>query len=525
MEFRDIMNLIWKWLWLIIIATALATGGAYFISQYTTPVYRATTTLLISEPGASAQTDEFTAILTSERLARSYAERLTNRHVLEDVIATTGLSATPEDLEELIEVQLVRDTQLIELSVEHTSPQVAQLIANEVPKAFATRNQEQQTQRFAASKESLEEELAGIEVEIVAIEQQLAAFDEDNQPPSLETQLIELQAAHSSLLSSYEQVRIAEAQSLSNVIIDEEASLPTEPVRPRTVLNTILSGIVGASVSAGAILLLELLDDTLRDPNEVSIILETPILALIPNLRKADREDLVVVNQPRSPSAESFRTLRTNIQYASVDHPIRTILITSPRESDGKTLVASNLAAVIAQAGRNIVLVDSDLRRPTLTRRFRLQEREGLTDALFLPDFAAMVTWGTSVQKLKLLPSGSVPPNPSELIGSERMLGLLSFMTEHVDVVLLDSPPVLAVTDAVLLSGRVDGVVLVMESGKTRRDEALRAVESLHKANANILGIVLNKVRKTGRGGYYYYYYQSYDEKPDDNNRKTSIMP
>jgi non-specific protein-tyrosine kinase len=527
MEIRQLWQLLWKWLWLVILSTALAAAGAYVASQYVTPIYRATTTLLISEPTTTAETAEYTTLLASERLARSYAERLTNRHVLEQTIATTGLATTPEALEELIDVQLVRDTQLIELSVEHPNPSTAMLVANEIPKAFSARNQEQQSNLFVASKSSLEEEMAGIEAEIAELEQQLAPYDGlegVGRPAALDQRITELQTAHSALLSTYEEVRIAEIQSLSNVIIDEESSLPTIPIRPRVLLNTALAGIIGAMLAVGVVTLVEYLDDTLKDPESVAQVLNVATVALIPNLKRADKEPLVVVSQPRSPGAESFRALRTNIQYASVDKTIRSVLVTSPRERDGKTLVAANLAAVIALTGKEVILVDTDLRRPMMSQLFRLREREGVTDALFLPDFGQLTAWSSPVKKLKILPSGTIPPNPSELLGSERMHSLATFLSQNVDFVVFDSPPLLAVTDASLLSTRVDGVVLVMEAGRSRRDEGLRAIDSLNKVGANVLGVVLNKVRGRGRGYYDYYRYYGTDEPASNGVRRTSIV-
>ena len=515
MELRELSRIIWKWLWLIVLATIVAAGGAYFASQYITPVYRATATLLINEPSAAINTD-FQDILASERLARSYAERLTNLHVLEQVILDTGLAMSADDLEELVDVSLVRDTQLIRLSVEHPNPATAVLLANQIPVAFAERNEEQQSSRFAASKLSLEQELATIEAEIAGLEAQLSPSS------TVEQRLTELRAAHSSVLSTYEELRIAEVQSLSNVIIDEQATWPVEPVRPRLALNVVLAGLSGAMLAVAVVLLIEYLDDTLKSPADVARYLKLPTLAPIPILRHIDKDLLVVASQPRSPGAEAFRALRTNIQYASIDRPVRSIVVTSSRERDGKTVIASNLAAAIAQAGKKVILIDSDLRRPALTKSFHLREREGLTDALFLPNFEQLLTWSSQIDNLKIMPSGSIPPNPAELIGSERLQALLEFMKQHVDFIIFDSPPLLAVTDAALLSARVDGVVLVVNAGKTRKDESMRAVESLQKVGANILGVVVNKMG--GRStGYYNYYYYSQESSNNGQHRRSPV--
>ena len=521
MELRQLWPIIWKWLWLILLAMVLSATGAYITSQYATPVYRATTTLLINEPTTVTAEAERSTILPGERLVRSYAERLTNRHVLQQVIDDTGLAMGSEDLEKLIDVQLVRDTQLIELSVEHTNPATAMLIANQIPEAFSARNAAQQGSRFAASKASLEAELADIEAEIGVLEVQLAPYnglEGAERPTALDQRMAELQVAHGSLLSTYEEIRFAEALALDSVVIEEEASLPAEPVRPRVALSGIVAGTVSAVLAIGAVLLIEYLDDTLKDPTEVSQVLKVPVLALIPHLRHVGDEPLIVVEESRSLGVEAFRALRTNIQYVSVDRPVRSILVASLREGDGKTLIAANLAGVIAQAGEDVILVDSDLRHPDLSRVFRLGDREGLSDALFLPGFEQLITWSSPLKSLRLLPSGGIPPNPSELLGSERMGAMISFMAEYVDFVIFDSPAMLAVTGAALLAKQVDGVVLVLEAGRARRAEALRVLEDLREGGANVLGVVLNKVRSKGRG-YYYHYFHSEEPLSDDEQR------
>jgi len=201
--------------------------------------------------------------------------------------------------------------------------------------------------------------------------------------------------------------------------------------------------------------------------------------------------DLITLVNPRSTVAEAYRTLRTNIQLSSLDEPVRTLLVASAGTDEGKSTTLANLAVTFAQAGRRTILVDSDLRRPSLHALFGTANDRGLTTMLLQDDAPAPLV-ETPIEGLRLLPSGPTPPNPSELLASRRLEGAIARLTGDADLVLFDSPPALAVSDAAVLSRRVDGVVLVVSAGKTRREHAARARQVLERAGARLLGVVLN---------------------------------
>ena len=283
-------------------------------------------------------------------------------------------------------------------------------------------------------------------------------------------------------------------------------------------MNTALAGVVGVMLAVGAIFLMEALDDTIRGPDEVERYLQLPVLGVIREIENP--EELVTASQPRSPVSEAFRSLRTNIQYASVDNPLNSILVTSSSQGEGKTTVASNLAVVLAQGKKKVSIVDTDLRRPRLHTQMNISNRRGLT-SLFMGNNIELdgALRKTSIPDLSLVTSGNLPPNPAELLGSERMQQILEKIGSHSEVLVLDSPPVIAVTDATILSQRVDGALLVLEPGKTKIAAAQKAVEQLRRVNANIIGVVLNKVKSNGsRYSYYYYYYA--DDYYGDRRRK-----
>ncbi|WP_444684994.1 CpsD/CapB family tyrosine-protein kinase [Alkalicoccus luteus] len=214
---------------------------------------------------------------------------------------------------------------------------------------------------------------------------------------------------------------------------------------------------------------------------------------------------LITEFQKRSPISEQYRTLRTNIQFASIDKPVRSILVTSSSPGEGKSTTVANLSIVLAQQDNKVLLVDTDLRKPTVHFSFQVPNQAGFTNVLTNQSTFDDMVFETSIANLDVLPSGPLPPNPSELLGSQRMKQFMQHVKDRYDYVIFDAPPVNAVTDAQILAGHTDGVVLVIRSGKTEEDHAERAVESLKKVDANLIGAVLND-RQMEQSQYYYYY-------------------
>jgi len=213
--------------------------------------------------------------------------------------------------------------------------------------------------------------------------------------------------------------------------------------------------------------------------------------------------DLITLTDPRSPVSEAYRTLRTNLSFYSLDHPIRTLVVTSPAADEGKSITVANLAVTMAQGGRKTILVDCDLRRPSLHEYFGLKSEPGLTNMVVSGEDAPPLQ-ETSVENLWLLASGAKPPNPADLLGSRKVDQLIAQLTEMADIILFDAPPVIAVTDAAVLGAKVDGVLLGLSAGKTRREHAERAKEMLEQGKARIVGTALTNAPKDDSiGGYY----------------------
>ncbi|HFD39635.1 MAG TPA: polysaccharide biosynthesis tyrosine autokinase [Anaerolineae bacterium] len=227
------------------------------------------------------------------------------------------------------------------------------------------------------------------------------------------------------------------------------------------------------------------------------------------------------LDDPKSLVSEAFRTLRTNLQFSSLDAPLRSLVVSSTLAAEGKTTTAANLAVVWAQAGKRVILIDADLRRPAVHKMFGLPNRKGLT-TLLVAESGPLSSHlqKTSLSTLQLLTSGPIPPNPQELLGSQRMEDLLRVLERRADIVILDTPPCLVVADANVLASRTDGVLLVVDTGHTRRAAIYQAVEGLQNVNARILGAVLNMVdTRRGRGYYYYSYYAHYYQEDGRDGR------
>ena len=249
--------------------------------------------------------------------------------------------------------------------------------------------------------------------------------------------------------------------------------------------------------------------------------LATPILGSISQFSKVEahsKEALIALNEPREVAVEALRRLRTNLRFADVDRPLRSLAITSANPNEGKSVIAANLAIVMAQAGLRVILVDADLRKPKQHHLFELTRAPGLSDALYHENFEGLdlILQPTSVANLQVLTVGRKVPNPAELLGSQRMRELVATLFEKADLLLIDTPPVLAVTDSQIIGTQVEGSLLVIDPKRTTRKMAQMAVEALDQVSVRLLGVVINRVDLAARG-YYYYYYDNYEYYDDDD--------
>ncbi len=355
---------------------------------------------------------------------------------------------------------------------------------------------------------------------LIVLGKPVESGNEDFRLARLQTTLSLYQEIYLNLLNSREAIRLARLQNTPNVVQIEPAVEPGGPIRPQPLRNTLLAGGIGLMLAAGIAFLVEYLDDTLKTPEDVERVLGLPVIGYIAQMhyRSKSAEEIYVTHQPRSPVSEAFRALRTNLEFAGVDAPLRTLLITSPGPSEGKSTISANLAAIISQGGKRVILLDADLRRPKVHKYLGLSNRTGLSD-LFREQADSHATGQVSeeVPNLKVITSGSLPPNPAELLGSEKMSHILSDLKAQADVVVIDTPPSL-VADAQALSARVDGVLLVIQPGHTHRDAARATLEMFNRAGARLVGVVFNRIPRN-RAYYYggYRYYSPYKKGKKDH--------
>ena len=349
----------------------------------------------------------------------------------------------------------------------------------------------------------------------------------------------------------FEESRITEVGQLGNVRLVDTARAPKYPIKPRKKMNMILGAIIGLGLGIGLTFLLEYLDNSVRTIEDVER-LGLTVLGSIPRITEEEAvrrmKVLPAVNgngngaapgqaahqearriaarlithfAPKAPISEAYRAFRTNIQYTKLDNPLKAILVTSPGPAEGKSTSVANLAITMAQMGSKVLVVDSDLRRPILHSIFQRDKKMGLTNVLVGRSGLEDAIQKTEIDNLYLLTSGPLPPNPSELLGSSAMRQVLEGIKKTFDVALFDSPPIIAVTDAAVLSSIVDGVILVINSGQTDRQAAVRAHAMLNNLNTRVLGALLNGVDiENMYGSYYYYYHYYYYGKDGETSRR-----
>lgn len=344
----------------------------------------------------------------------------------------------------------------------------------------------------------------------------------------------------------FEESRITEVGQLGSVRIIDPAKPDYVPIKPKKKMNLILGLIMGLGLGIGVTFVMEYFDNSVRSVEDIERS-GMPILGSIPIIRleetakrfgkngkhhsssKLDTLEaktiagrLITHFAPKSPISEAYRSLRTSIQYARADSPLKTIVVTSPGPQEGKSTTVANLAITIAQMGTKTLLVDTDLRRPVLHSIFNLSRSKGISNYLVGKTELEEAIFETDINNLYIIPCGTLPPNPSELLGSKAMKHCITELKEQFDIILFDSPPIMAVTDAAVLSSEVDGVILVVKAGQTDRNAMLRSYEILRNIPNQILGALLNVVNVEGVYGSYYYYYYHYYYYGKDGTKKSS---
>lgn len=460
MDLRDYFRTIVK-RWRIVAACFLVGICLASVATLTaTPVYQAEAQLFVSvqtgsdDASAANQGNNF-----AQQRVTSYAAIVSSPLVLEPVIADLGLTDGAAGLSGRVTASVPLNTNLLNVVVTDTDPARAAQVANAVSSQFAR---------------------------VIA----------DLEKPA------------------------DTGRSLVKVTVVRQAGVPTAPIEPRAALNLALGGLLGLMLGVGLAVLRETLDTTVKSSDDIARIDTAEgvsILGGIAHDSDAAKRPLIVQADPHSTRAEAFRQLRTNLQFVDIDNPPRSIVITSSLPGEGKSTTAANLALTLAQAGLRVALVEADLRRPKVSAYLGLENAVGLTSVLIgrarVSDL--LQQWGHL--PLNVLPSGPTAPNPSELLGSHHMRAVIEELETTHDVVLLDAPPLLPVTDAAVLSALAGGALVVVRVGRTRREQLGRAIDNLRAVDARVLGVVLNMTPSRNRA-YGYENYGSYAPEPTGTN-------
>lgn len=528
-DLRSYLKLLSRRRWILIatfVTVVLATG---LVTWRLTPIYEGEA-LVEVQPTSSSSSSEASrtleALVDPTRGLQTQVTLAQSEGVLSRAAKALDILTTDE-LRDALSVELLPDTQILAIRIQHERPDEARDWANAMADAYLSFRRESAEENSTLQREDITGDIEEIQQRIRQIDVQ------SEQDPAA---AVRLRAERDRALT---QLTVLETEL--NELPDPDrvqrgggrivtaAVAPTEPVRPRKALNMALAVVIGSLLGLGLVFVAENLDDRLKNPEEVEERVGAPVLGYIPLVKEwndSGRSKIAILSATASGAAEAYRTLRANLRFVSLEKPFRTILVTSPVASAGKSTTSANLAATLAQGGSKVVLVSGDLRRPSVHKLFGLSNARGVVDILD-PDFPLSEGFQKpEIPNLRLLATGGLPPNPTEILGSERFGQILSQLREIADYVILDAPPVLGLGDSSALASKVDGVLLVVRTGSVTKREVTHAVDQLRKAGGKIAGAVLNAVEaEDGYGYYYHYYYTQYQDNSNGNGSPNKAVP
>lgn len=452
MDLRDFIKLLRnRW-----VTVAVTTFGcilaAIAVTMLTTPMYQASTRLYVSSTAGASAADLYQGNRLSQDRVRSYTELIGGQTLAQRTIDKLGLDMSAANLKKNVTAAAKRDTVLIDVAVRDQSPVRARDIANALSDEFVVMVSELETPRPGALPDA-------------------------------------------------------------RVVVEQRASIPSAPVIPKTTRNIAVSVALGLLLGLGLAFMRDLLDNTVKKPESLEEITGVSVVGSVPFVKTQRDKPTISFDTDQSWIAESFRRLRTNLQFLSVDDPPRLIVITSSEPSEGKSTTAINIALALAEAENSVVIVDGDLRRPMIDKYLNLLGTVGFSNVLSGVIPLAEALQKTAFPRLTALTSGSIPPNPNELLGSTAARNVLGELREGFDYVIVDSPPLLAVTDGAILSSKSDGALIIARYGQTKRDQLSHAVETLGNVGAQVLGAVFTMIpTRGGVGRAYRYRYGYYGE-------------
>jgi len=483
-----------RWFPMLVLGVILPSVTAFLFSSSQPQVYQVSATLLPAQLRLAGNPDYNTVAMSRlVGLATNYAYAAKSRSLLSSVGQQLNVAEGVEDLSKRVDAAVDANVAALAITARASDASAAAALANAVAHAIEDQSSVVQTdESLVANLETVRERILETETEY----QRLLAL-----PPPRTAE--DTQALGTSLALLRELTNIYDSLSASLnktpggliVVYEAEASL-AQMIAPRTLYYTLLAAIAGLLIAAGIASVLEYLDDTVKSPEDVEEAADLRTLGTIASTNatrgRQGLHELVTLHYPRSAVAEAYRALRTSIEFASVEAPTRSLLVTSSAPGEGKTIAAANLAVTFAQAGRRVVLIDADLRNPNVHQVFGVTNAHGLTSLLCDNESSVKtVVQATAQANLRILTTGPLPTKPAEIIWAQRMDLILDQLKTDVDLIIFDGPPLQVATDSVILSSLLDGTLLVVAAGRSRRGALRFGCESLARAHANVLGVVL----------------------------------
>jgi capsular exopolysaccharide synthesis family protein len=500
-----------KWWRLIAIVTLLAAGVSTFSTMFQPDIFVSKTTLVIGTTFLNPNPDSG-QIYIAQQLAQIYADMASREPIQVATMEALGINWLPQ-----YQSRVVPNTQMVEISVTDTNPQRAQIIANELANQLILQSPAIGDRETGGSQSFIKEQLSSLEIQIQEtqknieeLQKSLVGLNSASQIANIEREIAEQTQKLNSLQANYAGFLANSQEGAVNIVsVVEPANLPTSSIGTSKFMIILLAGLVGFSLGTGAAFLLEYLDRTIKTTSDVERIFKLPVIGYISEISEDGSKSTYVAKSPNSILAENFRLLLSNIEFFRISNPIKTILITSPTQGNGKTTIASNLALTISQEEVDVILVDADLRRPSVHKSLGVPKQPGLSDVIRnKAELQSVEKQWKSEETLKVITAGSKPSSITEVFGSKRISAVLSQLKERYELVIVDAPP-LIIADSYNLASIVDGVVIVMQPGETSDEQAKAIKEQLSRAGAKIIGIVFNKVSEETAHSYGDYQYRA----------------
>ncbi len=500
MELSSYISILSRRKWLILAGILVGTAIAVAFNLLSTPQYTASTTVRVLTIGAGPVTTARPDIVYTERLVNTYSRIITGDTIRSQIQQELNLESWPT-----LSVESVAGTELIRIIAEAPVPEDARDIVNTAASILIQQNRDFYSGDGQTLQEILAQRLAAADVELAEARTiyngLLASSPDDEAGLAVAAQAVEVnENIYASLLSQYESARLEETVRANSISVVEAARVPQTPSSPRTLLNLALGFATGLVMGVALAFVADNLDTTLHTTEQIENATQMATVGQVP----AAKDELTIarLGSGHYPQLESFRRLRTNI-LATGTEGAQVVLLTSAKRGEGKSTVSGNLAVTIAQSGREVVVIDCDLRLPTVHKLFELPNKRGLTNIL-----AGEMTVEESIQysafpRLQIITSGPLPPNPTELLGSQRMLDLIEQLKETFDFIILDTPALLSVADAAVLAPAVDNVILVVAQGQTHRGDVQAVRQQLSNVRVKSMEVVVNRAEPNGSYAYY----------------------